>query len=106
MAAGQLGLDNLAVIVDDIQHDGPTKLIMGYAPLADKWRAFGWHVTEVDGHDCAQLATALRPAPVPKVVIARTIKGRGVSFMEGTVEWHSVCDPARLADAVEELSRA
>lgn len=108
MAANQLGLDKLTVIVDanDIQHDGLTKLIMGSAPLADKWRAFGWHVTEVDGHDCTQLATALRPTTGPKSVIARTIKGRGVSFMEGVVEWHSVCDPTRLADAVEELSRA
>ncbi|MGH3923877.1 MAG: hypothetical protein ACRDTT_13580, partial [Pseudonocardiaceae bacterium] len=103
-----LRLDNLVVIIDanDIQHDGPTKLIMGSAPLDDKWRAFGWNVTEVDGHDCAQLAAALRSTPGPSAVIAHTIKGRGISFMEGVVEWHSVCDPTRLPDAVEELTRA
>jgi transketolase len=106
MAASQLGLPNLVAIIDanDLQHDGPTGLIMGGAPMPAKWRAFGWHVVEVDGHDHRQLAGALRPVGRPTAVIARTVKGRGVSFMEGVTEWHSVADAGRLGDAVAELS--
>jgi transketolase len=112
MAAGQLGLGNLLAIVDanDIQHDGPTAAIMGARPLGDKWRAFGWRVVEVDGHDCAALAAAFDPGPrpvdQPSVVIARTVKGRGVSFMEGMVDWHSVSDRSMLPRAVAELTGA
>ncbi|MDX3458197.1 transketolase [Streptomyces sp. ME02-8801-2C] len=108
MAAGQLGLDGLTAIVDvnGIQHDGPTDAIMGAAPLARKWESFGWETVTVDGHDCAALVEALRPRSRPTAVMARTVKGRGVSFMEGAVEWHSVCDQSRLAAAVEELSHA
>jgi transketolase len=108
MAAGQLRLAGLTAIVDanELQHDGPTTAIMGAAPMAAKWRAFGWHVTDVDGHDLAALTAALDhtdPAGRPRAVIAHTVKGRGVSFMEGVTEWHSVSDPARLPDAVAEL---
>jgi transketolase len=108
MAAHQLGLPNLVAIVDanDLQHDGPTEFIMGRAPLAAKWRAFGWRVAEVDGHDHRQLADAMLPADRPTAVIAHTVKGRGVSFMEGVTEWHSVADPGRLGDAVAELTSA
>jgi transketolase len=108
MAAAQLGLDNLTVIVDanGIQHDDRTERIMGAAPLAAKWRAFGWDTVEVDGHDHAAVAAALWPRPRPRAVIAHTVKGRGVSFMENAVEWHSVSDPSRLPAAVQELEHA
>ncbi|MFI1383738.1 transketolase [Embleya sp. NPDC020886] len=112
MCAAQLGLADLTVIVDanGIQHDGRTADIMGAAPLAAKWRAFGWEVVEADGHDCAELIAALAPSPGPhprpRAVIAHTVKGRGVSFMEDDPNWHSVADPGRLAEAVEELSHA
>jgi transketolase len=112
MAAGQLGSANLMAIVDvnEIQHDGYTSAIMGAASLSDKWRAFGWRVVEVAGHDCDALAAAFEPPEAsdrrPTAVLARTVKGRGVSFMEGVVEWHSVSDIPALAQAVEELSRA
>lgn len=108
MAAAHLGLTNLTAIIDanGLQHDGRIEHIMGAAPLAAKWRSFGWDAVEVDGHDCAQLAAAFSPGQRPQAVIARTVKGRGVSFMEDAVEWHSVSDPDRLAEAVRELSHA
>jgi transketolase len=112
MAAGQLELANLMAIVDvnEIQHDGHTRSIMGAASLSDKWRAFGWRVVEVAGHDCRALAAAFGSAHLrdgrPTAVLAQTVKGRGVSFMEGSVEWHSVSDVPALAKAVEELSGA
>jgi transketolase len=62
------------------------------APFADKWRAFGWAVQEMDGHDLGAMASALSAAPCepgrPSAVIARTVKGKGVSFMEDDLEWH------------------
>jgi len=106
MAAAGLGLDNLTVIVDanGIQHDEETVAVTGDAqPLTGKWRAFGWDTVEVDGHDVAAVAAALSPASAPKAVIANTVKGRGVSFMENVPGWHSVADPDRLVDAVREL---
>jgi len=108
-AAAHLGLGNLTVIVDanGIQHDGHTAEIMGGLPLGRKWRAFGWRVREVDGHDCVALQAALDPTAHPPgeplAVIAATVKGRGVSFMEGDPGWHSVSDAARLPEALREL---
>lgn len=95
LAASKYGLDRLVAVVDrnGYSMDGPTEEILPLEPLADKWRAFGWAVVEVDGHDIDALRaafSALPPAPGrPSVVIARTVKGRGVSFMEGKTEWHS-----------------
>ena len=67
-------------------------MIMSIDPLADKWRAFGWHVLEADGHDLEQILSALgqasRTTGRPTVIIARTVKGRGVPFMENKAEWH------------------
>jgi transketolase len=87
-------LDNLVAIVDfnKIQSLAPVAETMGLEPFADKWRAFGWAVREVDGHNHDALKTAFEILPAvaekPTVVIAHTVKGKGVSFMENTVLWH------------------
>jgi transketolase len=87
-------LDNLVAIVDynGIQSLAPVSETLELEPFADKWRAFGWSVVEVDGHDHERLRDALSAVPAsagrPTVVIARTTKGKGVSFMENTVLWH------------------
>jgi transketolase len=111
MAASQFGLDNLTVIVDrnGLQQGDRTEATVGLEPLADRWRAFGWSVREVDGHDVAALQEAFRAVPFepgkPACVIARTRKGRGVSFMEDRVEWHHrVPTDEELASALLELS--
>ena len=95
MASSHHRLDNLTAIVDynRLQLDGTNAEIMELEPLADKWRAFGWHVIEIDGHDVAQilgaLSTAQEVSGEPTVIIARTVKGKGVSFMENEVGWHA-----------------
>ena len=95
MSAAHYCLDNLVGIVDynTLQIDGCNAEVMEIAPLADKWRAFGWRVLEVNGHDIAQLLDAFAEAKntrgKPTAIIARTIKGKGVSFMENQVKWHS-----------------
>ncbi len=95
MAAPKFGLDNLVAIVDAnrIQLMGETATIMPLEPLAAKWRAFNWNLLEVDGHDVRALAdacaTATRAKGRPTVIIAHTVKGKGVSFMENTHLWHS-----------------
>ena len=86
-------LDRLVTIVDynKIQSLASTRDTLDLEPFAEKWRSFGWTVREVDGHDHAQIADALHDAPVeqrPTCVIAHTVKGRGVSFMENSVLWH------------------
>ncbi|MGE5576103.1 MAG: transketolase [Syntrophothermus sp.] len=94
MSAAHFKLDNLCAIVDfnGVQLDGRVEDIMGVDPLADKWRAFGWHVVEIDGHDLGQILAAYAEAEKtkgrPTAIIARTIKGKGVSFMEDRAEWH------------------
>jgi transketolase len=94
MAAAHYKLVNLTAIVDrnGVQNDGFITDIMSQEPLADKWRAFGWHVQEVDGHDVSALLAAFERTKVeldgPSVVIAHTVKGKGVSFMENTAVWH------------------
>jgi transketolase len=87
-------LDQLVAIVDynKIQSFGSVEAVLDLAPLADKWRAFRWAVTEIDGHDHAALARALGHVPTeagrPTAIIAHTVKGKGVSFMEGELAWH------------------
>jgi transketolase len=94
MAAAHYRLGNLTAIVDrnGVQNDGYVKDIMGQEPLADKWRAFGWDVHEIDGHDQSAVIKALERArgvkEGPSVVIAHTVKGKGVSFMQNTAAWH------------------
>jgi transketolase len=99
-------LDNLVAIIDynQIQSLGPVAETIGLEPLAAKFDAFGWNAVEVDGHDIPALMQALRHVPGvpgrPTAVVARTVKGKGVSFMEGTVLWHY------RSPAGEELERA
>jgi transketolase len=94
MAAGHYGLDGLTVIVDrnGLQQGDRTEATIRLEPLADKWRAFGWAVREVDGHDHGALLDALRAVPFepgrPSCLIAHTHKGHPVSFISDQVEWH------------------
>jgi transketolase len=94
MSAGHFGLDGLTVIVDrnGLQQGDRTESTMRLEPLADKWRAFGWSVREVDGHDHGALLGTFRSTPFeagrPSCVIARTHKGQGVSFISDQVGWH------------------
>jgi transketolase len=87
-------LDNLIAIVDynKIQSFGTTREVLDLDPLADKWRAFGWGVREIDGHDLSQIEDVLRSIPFqlgrPSLIVAHTIKGKGVSFMENRLAWH------------------
>jgi transketolase len=92
--AGHHGLDNLVAIIDynKIQSLAPVESTLRLEPFADKWRSFGWDVTEVDGHDHVEIRSALAaksaPTGKPLCVLAHTTKGKGVSFMENTVLWH------------------
>lgn len=94
MAAAHFKLDNLCAIVDynGLQIDGPVSEVMGLSPLAEKWRAFGWNVIEIDGHDMEAILAAYAKASAskgrPAVIVARTVKGKGVSFMENDADWH------------------
>jgi len=104
MAAAHFKVGNLVAIVDNngIQLDGWNRDIMNLEPFNKKWEAFGWHVIEVDGHDLAQLTQAFERAKTvegqPTVIIAHTIKGKGVSFMENNPDFHG---KAPNADEVE-----
>lgn len=106
MSAAKFGLENLTAIVDynKVQLDGHVSTIMELEPLADKWAAFGWHVVQIDGHDLRRVLQALEEArnekARPTVIIADTVKGKGVSFMEDTYAWHG------KAPNAEELERA
>jgi len=109
MAAGHRGLSNLTVVVDRnrLQQGARTEDTNRLEPLADKWRAFGWDVFEIDGHDHAALYDTFTTPPTakPRCVIARTIKGKGVSFMEDRVEWHhKVPNPEQVEKALAELA--
>jgi transketolase len=109
MAASHFKVDNLTAILDynDVQLDGPVHKVMEVAPVVDKWRAFGWEVTECDGHDVASLLQAFEAAKAvkgrPCIIVAHTTKGKGVSFMENTCDWHGVADPNKLPAALEEV---
>lgn len=91
MAAANFQLSNLVVIVDEnkLQYDGPTTEVMNHISLSDKFSSFGFDVEEVDGHNCSQLIDSLnKTSDKPRCLIAKTIKGKGVSFMENKKEWH------------------
>ncbi len=95
MAAAHYRLSNLTAIVDHnkISQSGPVAEIVGIDPLGDKWRAFGWEVRELDGHDMGDVVDTLGALPLnpdrPTALIAHTVKGKGVSFAENTYLWHS-----------------
>lgn len=110
MSASHYRSANLCAIVDHngLQIDGRVADIMNVEPVAQKFAAFGWHTLEVDGHDIEQLLAALAAAQAekerPTVIVARTIKGKGVSFCEDKVEWHGrPPNDKELALALEEL---
>jgi len=110
LAAAHFNLDNLTAIVDcnDMQLSGWVRQIMNLEPLVRKWQAFGWHVINVDGHDFDQILAASPEAEKmkgkPTVITARTIKGKGVSFMENNVGFHGKAPTQEEAEkALKEL---
>lgn len=103
-------LDNLVAIVDynKMQSFGRVQDVLGLEPFADKWRAFGWMVREVDGHDADQLLDAFQRIPLivdkPTLILAHTVKGKGVGFMENQLVWHyREPDEQQLGAALAEL---
>ena len=110
MSAGHRKLDNLRVLIDynKVQENGPTNEIKNLETLSAKWKSFGWHTIEADGHNFASLIQALDEADAvqgkPAVIIAHTIKGKGVSFMEGKAAWHGKApNKEQLQQALAEL---
>ena len=106
--APRLGLDNLTAVMDvnNLQGYGRPTELCAFEPMAEKWRAFGWHAVRVNGHDYTALRGALRQDPKgkPKMIIADTVKGKGVSFMEHELKWHYYIVTEALArQALEEL---
>lgn len=110
MLAASQKMENLAVIIDfnKWQATGRSEDIMGLNPLVEKWRAFGWSACDIDGHDIGELVLRLRQVPdgsgKPVAIVAHTVKGKGVSFMESSAIWHyRVPNPEELATARREL---
>ena len=113
MTAAHYKLDNLCALVDNngLQIDGPVEKVMGVEPITDKWRAFGWEVLDVDGHDMSQIASALDKAETvkgkPTMIVCRTVKGKGSKVFEGKVEFHGTTpSEEELAIAMKELEDA
>ncbi|CAM2067433.1 Transketolase [Sulfidibacter corallicola] len=112
MLAGHYQLDRLCVFIDynKLQRGDLNQNIIGLEPLLEKWRAFGWQALNVDGHDFEQLEMGvnlfMRTAGVPTVLVAHTIKGKGVRYMEGVAKWHgSVClSSSNLRQALLDLN--
>jgi transketolase len=103
----------VCAIIDanQLQQNGPVKAIQDVEPLPQKWAAFGWHAIEIDGHDFAQVVRAYETAAAvtgkPQAIVARTVKGKGVSFMELNPAWHGVAPkPDELEKALKELQTA
>jgi transketolase len=105
MTAAHYHLDNVCAIVDynKVQENGPTNEIKNLEPLGKKWASFGWHVIEVEGNELKQVMTALDEIDnvkgKPVVILAHTIKGKGVSFMEGKAAWHGKAPNKEQLDA-------
>ncbi|HUT64086.1 MAG TPA: transketolase [Anaerolineae bacterium] len=105
MSAHKFKLDNLVCILDynKAQIDGYVKDVMPLEPICDKWLAFGWHTIKIDGHDFNQIFKALNEARSvkgkPTFILADTVKGKGVSFMENVVDWHGVAPDAEQTKA-------
>ena len=110
MSAAQFNISNVCAIVDwnRVQLDGPTEEIMDLGDLPAKWRDFGWNAVECPGHDVEALLRAFAAAKAhasgPSVILAHTVKGRGVSFMENKAAWHGAApDDEQLAAALKEI---
>ena len=113
MAAAHHRLDNLVAMVDvnGIQINGWVNDIMRVEPWADKWRAFGWNVVECDGHDMRSVLVAFHKARAkrgaPTVILAATVKGKGVSYMEDNNLWHGQApNDAQTEEAIREINQA
>ena len=113
MLASKYKLDNMVAVIDrnNIQVDGTCDAVMPLDPLKDKYQAFGWEVIEIDGHDFERIVEAFAKAGEtkgkPTLIIAKTVLGKGISFMESKVEWHSkVISKEDLVKALEELKNA
>ena len=111
MSASHYQLDNIVAVVDrnGIQNDRFTSEVMNLEPLADKWRAFGWHTLEIDGHDADAVldaaAEAARTKGKPTAIIASTVKGKGVGFMENNPDFHGKApNPEQLEAALAALA--
>lgn len=114
MSSAHYKLDNLIAVVDRnrLQIDGSTEDIMALEPLADKWKAFGWQVIKINGHDCGEIYEAYQKAEIigkekssPVIIIAETVKGKGVSFMENNAGWHGkATSNEEYEKAVKELN--
>lgn len=111
MAAAHYKLDNICAFLDhnNLQIDGEVSKIMGIEPIAKKWEAFGWNVLEIDGHNFEEILGALAKAKEckgkPTMIVAKTIKGKGVSFMENVCGFHGVAPTAEeLEKALTELA--
>ncbi len=112
MLAAKYRLSNVIVIVDfnEVQLDGTVNEIMPLLPFKEKWDSFDWNTIKIDGHDMKAVLDALdaagQPSNKPTVIIAQTIKGKGVSFMEGKAEWHGKApSKEEFEKAISELSR-
>jgi transketolase len=112
MFAAKYGLCRLTAILDynDVQLDGPVHKIMPLEPVMDKWRAFNWHVIEIDGHNMGQILDALDEVEnihgAPTIIVAHTTKGKGVSYMENRSTWHGRApSDEQLQIALTELGR-
>jgi transketolase len=112
MAAAHYKLDNLVAIVDynKLQATARVEDEMAVEPLSSKWRAFGWHAIEINGHDMQEILDAFQEAKdvraKPSVIVAHTVKGKGVSFMENEIEWHGkIVTEEDAKRAIDELQR-
>lgn len=110
MFASHNKLDNVIAFLDrnQLQIDGPTEEVVSIEPLVSKWRAFGWHVLEIDGHDMEDIVEAVEKGKEvhgqPTMIIAHTVKGKGVPFMEGSLAFHGkAANEEQLEVALEEL---
>ncbi|MBI3534262.1 MAG: transketolase [Deltaproteobacteria bacterium] len=116
LSAPKFKLSNLCVILDNNngQIDGYVSDVMPIEPITDKWRSFGWHVLDIPGHDFEKIIKAFQDArqlkenggTKPILIVARTIKGKGVSFMENQIDWHGIAPTKEVArKAVEEIEK-
>lgn len=110
MTSAHYKLDNVCALVDynNLQIDGTVESVMGIAPLVEKWQSFNWHTIEIDGHDLSQVLAAYEEAKQtkgqPSVIIARTVKGKGCSFMENVAGWHGKsCNKEELKTALDDI---
>ena len=110
MAAGHYKLDNLCVIIDNnnLQIDGTVDKVMSIYPLKEKWENFGFETIEIDGHNIEEIIQAFEKARTiqskPTAIIAKTVKGKGISFMENQVGWHGKApNEEQYKEAMQEL---